>query len=134
MIDKEAIDIMARTIYGEARGEEEEGQIAVGNVIKNRVKKKTRYGRNIKDVCLKAWQFSCWNHKDPNFKIISSLDRRNKTFVKLLATAEQILNNDVKDNTKRSTHYHTSAIKPKWSKGLTPIVTIGNHLFYNNVR
>ena len=40
MIDKEAIDIMARTIYGEARGEEEEGQIAVGNVIKNRVKKK----------------------------------------------------------------------------------------------
>ena len=134
MIDKEAIDIMARTIYGEARGEEEEGQIAVGNVIKNRVKKKTWYGKNIKDVCLKAWQSSCWNHKDPNFKIISSLDRRNKTFVKLLATAEQILNNDVKDNTKRSTHYHTSAIKPKWSKGLTPIVTIVNHIFYNNVR
>ena len=41
--------------------------------------------------------YAAYSLKDPNFKIISSLDRRNKTFVKLLATAEQILNNDVKD-------------------------------------
>ena len=40
MIDKEAIDIMAKTLYGEARGEGKEGQIAVANVIKNRVKKR----------------------------------------------------------------------------------------------
>ena len=48
MIDKEAIDIMAKTLYGEARGEGEEGLIAVGNVIKNRVKKKTWYGKTVK--------------------------------------------------------------------------------------
>ena len=134
MIDKEAIDIKAKTLYGEARGEGEEGLIAVGNVIKNRVKKKTWYGKTVKDVCLKAWQFSCWNHNDPNFKTISSLDKRNKTFAKILVLAEQILNDEFEDNTEGSTHYHTSSIKPKWAKGLTPVVTLGNHLFYNNVR
>jgi len=60
------VEYMARTLWGEARGESEEGQVAVGHVIKNRVEKKTWYGKTIKDVCLKKWQFSCWNENDPN--------------------------------------------------------------------
>ena len=32
----ENIEYMARTIWGEARGEDEQGKIAVGHVIKNR--------------------------------------------------------------------------------------------------
>lgn len=37
-IDEQDIELMARTVYGEARGEEFEGQVAVAAVIINRLK------------------------------------------------------------------------------------------------
>ncbi|MES2252810.1 MAG: cell wall hydrolase, partial [Pseudomonadota bacterium] len=66
------IDILARTIYGEARGEYGRvdgglaALIAVGNVIVNRTQQQTWFGRTVRDVCLKPYQFSCWNRNDPN--------------------------------------------------------------------
>ena len=69
----ENLEYMARTIWGEARGEDEQGKIAVGHVIKNRRDKQTWMGKTIKDVCLKKWQFSCWNENDPNREKILAL-------------------------------------------------------------
>ena len=40
-------DIMARTIYGEARGEGQRGMQAVANVIMNRVKAGSWYGASV---------------------------------------------------------------------------------------
>ncbi len=64
-------DTLARTIYGEARGEypRKDGGlaslIAVANVILNRSKNnKRRFGRTVRDVCLKPLQFSKDNQKD----------------------------------------------------------------------
>ena len=52
------VDIIAKTLYGEARGEGYDGMLAVATVIYNRAK-------HDKDlfvkVCLKPKQFSCWN-------------------------------------------------------------------------
>lgn len=59
--------IMALTIYGEARGESVEGQIAVGSVILERVDHRNWDGKTIREVCLKKWQFSCFNENDPNY-------------------------------------------------------------------
>lgn len=59
--------VMALTIYGEARGESVEGKIAVGSVILERVDHRDWDGRTILEVCLKPWQFSCFNERDPNF-------------------------------------------------------------------
>lgn len=72
-------DILARTIYGEARGESISGQEAIASVILNRVafaKRRGRYwwGNTIAGVCLAPWQFSCWNENDPNRKIIERAD------------------------------------------------------------
>ena len=73
------IDTLARTIYGEARGEDRQSKIAVACVILNRVQQRKQCGyRNIDGrkiptiaaTCLKPWQFSCWNEKDPNRKVI----------------------------------------------------------------
>jgi len=53
------IDILARTIFGEARGEYDHPEggmaslIAVGNVVMNRLQVKGRYGQSIQEVCLK---------------------------------------------------------------------------------
>jgi len=60
---------LAKTIYGEARGESIETMLAVGWVIRNRLHTK-RYGDTYKDVVLQPKQFSCWNKNDPNYKKI----------------------------------------------------------------
>ena len=65
-VDFEDLDTMARTMWGECRGCDTEGQIGVANVINNRVNARRWYGKTHKEVCLKEWQFSCWNEGDPN--------------------------------------------------------------------
>ena len=65
MSEKET-DILARTIYGEARGESISGMEAVASVVLNRVAFANRRGRfwwgnSIAEVCRAPKQFSCWN-------------------------------------------------------------------------
>lgn len=55
--DDEQIDYMARTMWGEARGEGATGMRAVGHVIMNRVKAGSWYGATPKDVVLKNGSF-----------------------------------------------------------------------------
>lgn len=67
-------DILARTLWCEALGEGLAEQIAVRWKICNRVndgKAKSWWGEGYAGVCLKAWQFSCWNKNDPNFGCLS---------------------------------------------------------------
>jgi spore germination cell wall hydrolase CwlJ-like protein len=61
------LNVLAQTIWGEARQEGTKGMIAVGNVIKNRAEaNKKMFGQGIRGVALKPKQFSCWNQGDPN--------------------------------------------------------------------
>ena len=90
------IDILARTIYGEARGEKTAGKKAVACVIMNRYKAKKWFsGKTIAETCQKPWQFSCWNKNDPNRQKIM-----NATAVELgecLTIAEDFVNGKEKD-------------------------------------
>ena len=54
------IDIVARTLFGEARGEGPLGMRAVAHVIRNRVRDK-RWRDTYAEVCLRSKQFSAWN-------------------------------------------------------------------------
>ena len=130
------IDTMARTIWGEARGEGLNGMTAVGLVILNRVKKAKKlggfwWGNDIESVCKKAYQFSCWNQNDPNYKKLLSIDTTDESF----ATAKRISARLIRiekqnDITNGANHYHTANISPKWSIGEIPVAVIGNHVFY----
>lgn len=53
----EQIDYMARTAWGEARGEGSRGMQAVINVIMNRVRAGSWYGATPKEVCTKKANF-----------------------------------------------------------------------------
>ena len=68
--------ILAGTIYGEARGEDFKGKIAVGVVIRNRfLTRKYKGDHTITATCLRYMQFSCWNMDDPNrAKIFKALN------------------------------------------------------------
>lgn len=122
------VDYMARTIYGEARGEGMQGMQAVGNVIMNRVKQGGWYGASVKDVVLKPYQFSCWNEGDPNRqKILNATDAQLAT---ARSIAEKIIDGILGDITGGATHYHAKSINPYWAASMTKTVTIGNHIFY----
>lgn len=137
MIDKE-IDILARTIYGEARGESISGQEAIANVIINRLifsQKKRRYwwGNDIISICQAPFQFSCWNKSDANYAIIEKISNSDINFCIAKRVATRALSDILEDNTNGATHYHTKNIRPKWSLGKKPCAEIGAHFFYNNI-
>ncbi len=85
------IDVLARTLWGEARGEGSTGMEAVASVILNRVEVAKRrghywWGNKIIQVCQKPYQFSCWNKQDPNFKKLIAVTADDMHF----ATAQRV--------------------------------------------
>ena len=70
-------DVVAATIWGEARGQENAGMIAVARVIHNRMIGK-EFARTYRAVCLARNQFSCWRGDDPNLpKMLAELKKRD---------------------------------------------------------
>lgn len=129
------IDIMARTIWGEARGESLAGKEAVANVILNRLKRAQQrgsfwWGNSIEEICKKPYQFSCWNANDPNFAKIQNVDDSDPQFAICQRIARRALNGVLSDNTFGADHYHSTAILPKWALEKIPVATIGHHVFY----
>jgi len=129
--------VLARTIYGEARGESWQGKQAVANVVMNRVKSR-RFPNTIERVCLQPYQFSCWNENDPNSKIIANLQPgQNSRFnqcIEIARSAEQGLLTDV---TGGADHYYASSIaQPSWvrkSPNARMTTQIGAHKFYTGI-
>ena len=133
-----AVDLLARTIYGEARGEDVRGKEAVAAVVMNRVREARKRGRHwwgatVEEVCLRAHQFSCWNAEDPNRVAILSVDPRDPIFLVCLRIARRAVAGVLKDPTGDATHYHTENVEPVWSVGREPSAIIGRHRFYNDV-
>ena len=133
--DEHDVDVLARTIYGEARGELREGRFAVAFSVLNRLKAGSWYGDTAKEVCQKPWQYSVWNKNDPNLEVIQSVDESDPLFKESLKIARKVLRQEAWDFTHGSTHYYAKSLEnvPDWAKGKKPAATIGNHLFFNNV-
>lgn len=87
------IDIVAKTIYGEARGAGVIDKIAVGAVIRERVLRPGWWGDSWETVCLAPYQFSCWNEDDPNRpKLDLAYSDDHRTFLNCLTVAEYVIN------------------------------------------
>lgn len=130
--------ILARTIYGEARGESQIGKEAVAEVIMNRVASK-RYPDTVKEVCLQPWQFSCWNPNDPNrTKIIALQPGGNADFDICLSVAAAAMAGQIDHLTDQVLHYCADYISaPSWvtkSPGAVMEKKIGRHLFYRGIK
>ena len=106
------LETAARTIYGEARGETMEGQVAVGHVLLNRWL--DSHGQWAKDdtlatACLRPWQFSAWNKGDATFESLQLARWNDPRMQRALAAILQALDDrrDGKDPTFDSHHYMT---------------------------
>ena len=120
-------DVVAMTILGEARGEGKAGMYAVATVINQRA---INRNKTPKAVCLKAWQFSCWNKNDPNRKKLPTLLNTHPLRNYAITLAQNITKLD-RSYTKQADHYINRHItKPSWLANRKPVIVIGNHAFY----
>lgn len=124
------IETLARTIWGEARGEGKDGMTAVASVIMNRVHRGGWFGKTVSSVCKMPWQFSCWNANDPNCQKMLDITDIDKQYAQALVIAQKAVDGQLPDSTGGATHYHEYKINPKWAKKLKKTTQIGNHIFY----
>jgi N-acetylmuramoyl-L-alanine amidase len=138
---------LAVTLYGEGRGEPIEGRIAVASVIRNRVKAGT-FGDGYKGVCLKRWQFSCWNEPigtgAANYiatmlaarSLVSPSEPLANVLKECVWIAEGIALGVVLDRVKGADHYYSpkamipKGATPTWSQGKPIVAVVGSHLFF----
>ena len=138
MILETALMCMAVNLYHEAGNQSMIGQMAVGQVVLNRVaddrcpdtvcevvKQAVTYKNTNKPVRWKC-QFTwfCDGKKDePDFE--------SKTWSLALEHASNLLTKTiVLDITEGATHYHATYVRPAWAKTKTRTTRIDKHIFY----
>ncbi|ACT58820.1 cell wall hydrolase [Hirschia baltica] len=121
---------LAEAIYYEARSEELGGQLAVAEVVENRVAS-DRYPDTVCDVVYQGHtrvtgcQFS--------FTCDGSLRRkpRGEAWDRSIEVAAFVMMGlSDKTMTGNATHYHTDYVTPYWRSSLIHTETIGTHIFY----
>jgi len=111
------LESLARTVYGEARGESFEGQVAVAAVVLNRVES-GQFGSNIRDVIFQRNAFTAVN--DGQYYMQPSEDSYE--------AARAALNGW--DPTNGALYYWNPAIATsRWVRTRTVTSSIGNHVF-----
>lgn len=134
-------EVLAVTLYAEARGDGDRGMRAVGAVIANRLAWGL-WGNTWTAVCLAPRQFSCWNTSDDaNHKRLVAmcyLLRIAQPVPELrpaLTIARQVIAGESEDQTHGADHYCTngllmSAKRPTWADPGKMTVSLGPHTFF----
>ena len=118
---------LATALYHEARGETIKGQVAVAEVILNRVDSPA-YPRSICSVVQQGnsngcqFSFAC-DGKTDRISERGAWDRAGKIARLMLDGAPRAL-------TAGATHFHTVNVRPLWARQFDRTASIGAHLFY----
>ena len=120
---------LTEAVYFEARGENLLGQVAVAEVILNRVDSKSypnsvcgviQQGQSKRNGC--QFSFIC----DGKVEHIGDRD----AFEELGKVAWVMLQGKPRILTGQATHYHAASVLPRWAKRLVRTARIGEHIFY----
>jgi spore germination cell wall hydrolase CwlJ-like protein len=129
------VKCLATAIYFEARGEAEKGQIAVAQVVLNRLKNPAYP----KTVCGVVYQNKDRrNQCQFSFACDGIPDRINDPDA--WATAQGLARREINDEQAMympdigaSTHYHATYVRPRWAHTMTKMEKIGRHIFYKTI-
>ncbi|MFH6785966.1 MULTISPECIES: cell wall hydrolase [Methylobacterium] len=121
---------LAEAVYFEARGEPEQGQAAVAQVVLNRAKSGL-YPANICGVVYQnrhrymgcQFSFAC---EGKSLRITDDASWQTATRVAHAVVEGRTYLADVGG----ATHYHADYVKPRWSRRLRKMDVIGRHIFY----
>ncbi|MCK0207213.1 cell wall hydrolase [Starkeya koreensis] len=121
---------LAEAVYFESRGEPRRGQIAVAQVVMNRVFS----GYYPSDICRAVYQnakrrfacqftFACDNIRD--------VVTEPRLWDQAKEIASDMLDGRVWDEkVGRATHYHARSVRPNWIREMRKLDRIGEHTFY----
>lgn len=126
------VDVLARTLWAEARGCGGNGMQHVANVIINRANNPRWWGHSILEVCLKPMQFSCWNLNDPNRAKLVAVTPDNPEFATALRIAAQAVAGKLPDATFNADSYYalTMPRPPYWAAKAVRTMSDGWQAFY----
>lgn len=129
--DKKEQKCLLEVLWYEARGEGLEGMKAVANVVINRVNSK-HYGGTICEVVDQPKQFSYRNHLKPSQRLdVVPKPSEVGVFTQLKESVTTWTKKGFEPVVEPETlWYHTSTVKPKWSKFKTKVKQVGNHIFF----
>ena len=118
-------------IFAEARSEPYEGQVAVGNVIRNRTKRKFFSQGTVVSTVTHAYQFSWLNTGDAQRTRVFSALWEDPA---LKSAARAWFESEHRDEVGDALYYHGDYVHPYWAKanGIKFVKQIGRHLFYRD--
>ncbi len=122
---------LAQAIYFEARGEPANGQLAVAQVVMNRVA--SQYYPN--SVCDVVYQNQ---HRRNRCQFSFACDGRPErindrhSWDRAAAISRGVLSGETMSEAvgTRATHYHANYVRPRWIRDMIKIRQIGVHIFY----
>ena len=132
------LSCLATAMYFEARGEPQDGQMAVGRVILNRaadgaypstVCGVVYQNANRRNAC--QFSFACDGVPDKiaDTRTYRQIEQRAKTLLSCGTHCPQAGN-----IAAQSTHFHSTSVRPSWSSKLTRLGRVGNHIFYADAK
>jgi hypothetical protein len=118
---------LTEALYFESRGESLEGQIAVAEVILNRVDSPL-YPHSVCGVVKQRGGGGC----QFSYVCDGRTDKMRETEAADLAgrIARAMLDDAPRVLTEGATHFHTKGVRPSWSKRFSHTASIGAHFFY----
>ena len=122
---------LTEALYFEARGEDPLGQVAVAEVILNRVDSP----RFPDSVCAVLMQGA---HRKHRCQFSYNCDGRvnrirdQRAYLQLGRIAKEMLAGGERELTNGALFYHATSVDPRWTKGLVRTARIGDHIFYRH--
>lgn len=114
------LEALQRVVYAEARGESDEGKLAVAYVVVNRHNKS---GKTIEYEATKKSQFNVWEG-----------EMKEKEAAKKCKTkAQAAIDGSEEDPSNGATFFCTLDINPDWAEGKETCAEIGNHKFFKDI-
>lgn len=127
---------LAQNIYFEARGSSYADQVAVADVVLNRVES-NRYPNDVCSVVQQGKQYSNGMMKKNQCQFSwwcdgkSDWPKDEDAWFNAQAIAWNMLHHDAfKGITEGALNYHADYVKPKWASKLQLVGQIGAHIFY----
>jgi len=137
MFITEAILCLALNVYHEAKNQPLIGQVAVAQVVMNRVYDQ-RYPNTVCEVVEQGPTYS-WK---PDFPIrnrcqfswycdgLSDTPTEKDAWDNAIMVANGVYHSNFEDFVEGATHYHAYYVAPEWASAKTYIVRIEDHIFY----
>ena len=142
MLLETAFICLALNTYHEAKNQSMIGQIAVAEVVMNRVQDK-RFPNSVCEVVKQGPTRPSWEDPKKEYPIKhrcqfswycdgkSDIPNNEKAWKKAQDYAYLVLYNRIAiDITEGATHYHATYVKPSWAKTKTRTTRIEKHIFY----